>query len=57
MAIEVRTELEKRLGVEVIDAAYPPGDARRYGALNDGKTDNGGAFAAAKLVSDELQRS
>lgn len=57
MAIEVRTELEKRLGVEVIDAAYPPGDVRRYGALADGETDNAGAFTAARLVNDELTRS
>lgn len=54
--MELRTDLEKRLGVEVIDPTFPPGDVRRYGAMADGETDNSGAFAAAQLVNDEMRR-
>jgi hypothetical protein len=34
------TEAEKLAGVAIADAKYPPGNARRYGALGNGKTDD-----------------
>ena len=44
--MEVQTEIEKRLGISVVDAAYPPGHVRRYGA-----TDNARAVDDAQTVN------
>lgn len=45
------TASEKLAGVTVINAAYPPGDVRRYGAVGDDSTDCTAAIAAAILVA------
>lgn len=43
---DIRTEAEKRAGITVVNAAYPPGDVRRYGAIGDDHTDDTWAVVA-----------
>jgi hypothetical protein len=45
------TDLEKSLGVEYVDPAYPPGEHLRYGMEWDGK-----AKEIAERVKAELQK-
>lgn len=47
----VQTAAEKLAGVPVVNAAFPPGDVRRYGAIGDGTTDDAAPFARAIAVS------
>ena len=45
--IYAQTDAEQKARVAVIDASYPPGDVRRYGAKCDGEHDDTDAIQAA----------
>ena len=45
------TALEMQLGVTVVNAGYPPGHVRRYGAMGNASTDDAGAIEAAIAVT------
>jgi hypothetical protein len=51
MSDSTPTDLEKSLGVEYVDPAYPPGEHLRYGKEWDGK-----AKEIAERVKAELQK-